>query len=422
MSAVPILHKKFVCTDIKDNHNKFWEILVYGDGTGLTRYGRVGASFQERPFTGGLTEAEAKIRDKQKPRPTGTYVEVDVIDTPSAQKVDLHAAVKEQIKTDNSVVADLIAMLAAENKHQILEFTNGQMDVTDSGIVKTALGVVSADTIQKARTYLGALAPYAVKQDFDNTNFMSNLEGYLSCIPQKVGHSRGWHHHFLTDQSAIERQNTFLEQLETSIQLAAATPKVDLQVKTVFDVKLDVVTDKKLEKRIFDEYYRTAQRQHSCSHMKPVRVFSVQINTVADAFKNDGAKLTNIQQLWHGTRTFNLLSILKQGLVIPDARNFNVCGRMFGNGVYFSDQSSKSLNYAYGYWSGSRQSKCYMFLADVALGKQHIAKHPDSSFNAAPKGFDSVFGKAGVSGVMNNEMIVYRTSQINLTYLVEFEG
>ena len=36
-------------------------------------------------------------------------------------------------------------------------------------------------------------------------------------------------------------------------------------------------------------------------------------------------------------------------------------------------------------------------------------------------GYDSTFAKAGVSGVINNEMIVYNENQFDLTYLVEFE-
>ncbi len=60
-----------------------------------------------------------------------------------------------------------------------------------------------------------------------------------------------------------------------------------------------------------------------------------------------------------------------------------------------------------------------MFLADVAMGKIFIPKsYSDGPF--PKKGYDSVFAKAGVSGVYNNEMIVYRTDQCNLVYLVEF--
>jgi poly [ADP-ribose] polymerase len=94
---------------------------------------------------------------------------------------------------------------------------------------------------------------------------------------------------------------------------------------------------------------------------------------------------------------------------------------MFGNGVYFSDQSTKSLNYAAGYWDGkASDERCYMFLADVAMGRPW---HPDRTGASVkpPAGYDSVYARGGKDRVLNNEMIVYRTSQVNLKHLVEFE-
>ena len=92
---------------------------------------------------------------------------------------------------------------------------------------------------------------------------------------------------------------------------------------------------------------------------------------------------------------------------------------MFGDGLYFSDQATKSLNYSYGYWDGgAKDDHCFMFLADVAMGKTYT---PTRTWGNLPHaGHDSTFAKAGVSGVANNEMIVYRTGQANLRYLIEF--
>ena len=91
---------------------------------------------------------------------------------------------------------------------------------------------------------------------------------------------------------------------------------------------------------------------------------------------------------------------------------------MFGNGVYFSDQSTKSLNYAYGYWDGKHENNCFMLLNDVAMGKSFTPSGPSS--NLPKLGSDSTFAQVEKSGVLNNEMIVYKTSQINPKYLVEF--
>ena len=127
-------------------------------------------------------------------------------------------------------------------------------------------------------------------------------------------------------------------------------------------------------------------------------------------------------ELWHGTRASNLLSILKGGLVIPSSSSSHVTGRMFGDGLYFSDQSSKSLNYSYGYWGGgSRDNNCFMFMCKVKMGKYYV---PRGSYDGPfpRKGHDSVYAKASRSGVRNNEMIVYSTDQANLVYLIEFSN
>jgi len=124
-------------------------------------------------------------------------------------------------------------------------------------------------------------------------------------------------------------------------------------------------------------------------------------------------------ELWHGTKVANLLSIFKSGLLMPKDTPGQTTGAMFGNGLYFSDQSTKSLNYCDGmYWNNStKQDKIYIFLADVAMGNYEIPKGYGSK--KPKKGFDSFFAKKNTSGVRNNEMIVFNVNQIKLKYLLE---
>jgi poly [ADP-ribose] polymerase 2/3/4 len=150
------------------------------------------------------------------------------------------------------------------------------------------------------------------------------------------------------------------------------------------------------------------------------RVFAVDIAAMRERFEARGRAVGGIRELWHGTQAGNLLSILRSGFVIPPASAAHCSGRMFGNGVYFSDQSTKSLNYAYGYWRGRTEDRCFMFLCDVALGRCFRPTGWCHTLDPRDKGFDSTFAEAGVSGVANNEMIVYDTAQIVPRYLVEF--
>jgi poly [ADP-ribose] polymerase len=158
---------------------------------------------------------------------------------------------------------------------------------------------------------------------------------------------------------------------------------------------------------------------HTSNNLSVTNVYTVKIGTMKTAFDKYGAKLSDIRQLWHGTKASNLLSILKQGLIIPPSQSAHVTGRMYGDGLYFSSISTKALNYATNFWgSGGNTDKTFMFLSDVAMGNYYLA---GSGWGSYPKrGYDSTWAKGGQSGVINDEMIVYRLDQSNLVYLVEF--
>lgn len=177
-------------------------------------------------------------------------------------------------------------------------------------------------------------------------------------------------------------------------------------------------------KRIIRFFAENVNKGHTSAGLRIKNIYTVEIPAMKAAFEADGKKVGNIKQLWHGTRTFNVLSILKSGLVVPKSApgsTFAITGRMFGDGLYFSDQSTKSLNYSQGFWdrTSPRDNKCFMFLADVAMGKEYTPSRPEQHI---PRGYDSMLAKAGKSGVLNNEMVVYRLGQANLRYLIEFEG
>ena len=140
-----------------------------------------------------------------------------------------------------------------------------------------------------------------------------------------------------------------------------------------------------------------------------------------DDFEAKGRTVGNLMRLWHGTSCANCLSILKAGFIIPKSGgSIYVCGRNFGDGIYFSDQSTKSIRYATGAWGGSGGGdRKFMFLVDVAMGNMYT---PKDTFNGLPpKGYDSCFAKGGYSGrLANNEMVIYRRMQCDPVYIIEF--
>lgn len=131
---------------------------------------------------------------------------------------------------------------------------------------------------------------------------------------------------------------------------------------------------------------------------------------------------------FHGTRSVNVSGILRESLRLPrQLVGVVITGAMFGGGLYWADDWKKSAGYTSlrnSYWSsggGAISGRgAFMFVADVAIGNPYVAPRAHG-YTAPPKGFHSVFGKANVSGVQNNEYITYERDSHRLRYLVEFD-
>jgi hypothetical protein len=147
----------------------------------------------------------------------------------------------------------------------------------------------------------------------------------------------------------------------------------------------------------------------------------------AKAAEMKRGRATNTALLFHGTRSVNVRGILRESLRLPaQLVGVVVTGAMFGSGLYFADDWKKSAGYTSltnSYWGGGSGAvagrHAFMFACDVVLGRPFVAPQAHG-YTAPPVGYDSVFGKAGQSGVQNNEFIVFDPRQHRLRYLVEF--
>ena len=423
-----------IFTDAKENNNKFYEIILQDNGTVDVRWGRVGADGQKKSYSGGEYEYNRIINSKiAKGYVQSKTVQVATQSQGTTSKAALEAIAQRDLISENSkgdkTLSQLIQRLTDINRHQISAVSNGNIQIDDSGLIKTPLGLVTVSTIDEAREILDKIENYVSKSNYKSAKYIELLEDYLKLIPQRVPARRGWYETFFTEHTSLTNQSSFLDQLESSIDLykskeqdalKAANKKAD--ATPVFETKLELVSDDAVIKRIIKFFNESRNTKHVSSHLKLKNVFTLNNKTFEEKFNKKSSKIGNVKTLWHGTRAFNVLSILKGGLIIPKSGgNFVVNGRMFGNGVYFSDQSTKSLNYSYGYWDhGAKDDNCFMFLADVAMGKEYVPSGPSSQL---PKpGYHSTFAKAHKSGVINNEMIVYDLDQFYLKYLCEFSS
>ncbi len=441
MATAPIEERMLIKVSAEANNNKFYHVVLSSDGTTVTkRWGRVGSDGTTAVERTGAIGFDRIIREKTRRgyKPTNIVSANVSVNTQSTNQL---AEVAKTVLTTaehkgNPVLEALIERLVAINRHEILETSGGLIKVNHDGVITTPLGLISLKSINEAKNILKKIKASPDASDPQTIRF---LEEYLSLVPQKLGR-QGWKDTFV-EQESLDKQFEFLEQLKNSLtwheDSVHATQKADLggediaeKYKALFKYHISPLDPKDPRfKEIEKMFSATKNSIHSASRLRLKRVFVLTDEEGEKEYQKVLKAIGNEKRLWHGSQTFNVLSILRKGLFVPpNTGTYKIQGRMFGPGVYFSDQSTKSLNYASGYWGGNRDTNCFMFLADVAMGMEyrpqgkfnlneaHTGKHPKYG-----KKYSSISIKGGTCGVMNNEMIAFESSQIQLRYLCEFD-
>lgn len=415
------------------NNNKFYEVQLDGAGVVHKRWGRVGTDGQSGREATGQVGFDRLVAAKTRKG----YKEVKVV---GAAKAGAPALDKDKIgeishlalaaDPDDTFVAPLIDRLVEKNRHEIVKASGGLIEISASGVIQTALGIIEPASLQQARRLLDQLEATSSR----GVRYKAKLEEFLSLVPQKLPARRGWEAGFF-DEHPFAEQRQLLTQLEQSYDWYEAERQAredagsgedEVDYSDYFRYRLRTL-DRSPQgtaefKRIAQLFATSRNRHHRQVHgMRLHRVYVLEAHGGDSAFNDVAARIGNVQQLWHGTQIANVLSILRQGLYVPPITGSTIqtTGRMFGDGVYFSNQSTKSLNYSRGYWAGTRETDCFMFLADVACGREFHPRH-HGDFRKAYKGHDCIYVNPGTANVLNNEVIVWDTDQIRLGYLCEF--
>lgn len=398
-----------VKTESAVNSNKFYELRMLADGSVASRYGRVGDSGNQGKTEYGESGFDRLKREKERKGyrvvDSGVNGTTGVVKTRSFEDV-----VAKQIGQGNTHVETLVRYLVKANVHDILSGTAITYNAS-SGRFSTPVGPVSQATIDRARTLLKVhIEPKILGNNF---HFVTELNEYMMLIPMNIGRRTFGPETIFPSVGSVEKQYGILDSLEAALEIPEEEKEDEEEkIKSSIRLKMEPVDTKELE-RIRTKFLQTCQNGHASRSLRPVEAFDISVEAMSSQYI--GGEGTNVWELWHGTRTANLLSILTKGLIIPRSAAH---GRMFGDGLYFSDQATKSLNYSMGYWSGAREKECFMFLADVNMGNFHV---PRGTLSRIPTQYDSCFARAGESGVSNNEMIVYQTSRAKLSRLIKFQ-
>ena len=121
-------------------------------------------------------------------------------------------------------------------------------------------------------------------------------------------------------------------------------------------------------------------------------------------------------------RNANVFSILKSDLLVRPSNAATISGAAYGEGIYHSFHTDKSLNY-----TGYDNDKIF-FIQNVHMGKPYtyngwyrdskdISRENMNYKYLSSKGYDSLYVKPG-DGLLNSEYIVYNQEQTVTNYLI----
>lgn len=392
-----ISRRHFVCTDLEKNSNKFWIGELYDNPPKVVmRFGRVGSDEQtkDRSFT-SILEAqkffEDKIKDKSRVKSRrDSYTEIQVIEESAGKPVnvgnrDVEAIALSEIQTSSPSVKDLIKWLCRVNKHNILTNTTIKYDINE-GTFKTPLGVVDKNCLEQARLLLDSISVYVQSGDYSNKELVKLVNSYLRYIPQDLGGSNVKINlrNIFPDSGALDKQSGLIDSLSASISSAKV---IDGPKTRVFDT-------------VVEEVDKSSVSKYKPGNNRINKVYSIAIKSVNDAYNNYGKKKGNVVNAWHGTDAGNALSILRHGLIIPS--NY-AHGRVYGHGIYMD----RSIDHPLHHYSSRVDGKRLVFVTEAALGNYKTTGKASLQDDAL-----------WVGG--NSYIIVPRTNQVSLLYLVEF--
>lgn len=446
-----IKFKILFCGNVSGNNNKFYSLEIQKNSFGRYRlfshYGRLGKTEvfgvrDEDELTGtllnDLTAVEKEfntiIKDKlrgKKIKENGEeriekYEEIDVVVPKIGSENICQKPVKVATQTVQKIdtssfdknVARIIDQIVEENIHNITSSTS--LTFTTNGF-ETPLGPVTKEHVQRAREPLQVLKSSLKdgKLNPDSKVVVNSNNLYYSLIPHPFGHKITEEDWILSDEK-LSDEFDLLDQLETAVQMGNSIGQGAKQRLNALGTDVDYLNDKNECNRITDYIEKSKADNHNGSevwHYKVKNIFKIKIPNERQRYEQHGKNMGSKKELFHGSKNCNILSILKNGLIIPPVSCPTYSGRMFDDGLYFACNSSKSLNYSIGFWGGSvknRHNNSFLFLADVIMGKTFEAY----SSCRRPQGYDSIHAKKG-RGLYNEEFIVFNLHQATLTYLVE---
>jgi poly [ADP-ribose] polymerase len=379
----------------EDNHNKYYEMQETSEDIKI-KYGRIDSTCIED--SAALSKWKSIYNSKIKKG----YVDV----------TEFVAVVKEDSKQTSNIVY-------TQELYDV--FLKKMMDYRD-GLVSATYTVkatqVTRKQLEQAQLYINDLAQ--VGEDYNVQHVNDLLLKLYTVIPRYMRKVQDYLLPNISLNKLVEQEQDKLDALasqviedinndieacndESAIKTIASTLNISIEAVKEYPEDIKYIT-KQLGNKV-KGLFKVSIEKHKQKYYKYLE------DCNKDATKGH-------RYLIHGTRCSSVIPIIEQGMKIRPSGNYHFSGKVYGDGIYFSEVTSKSLGY-----TGYDNDKV-LLIYKVYVGNPYVYKgwYKGNDFNLnynelKQRGYDSTFVEAG-NGLLNSEIIVYKEEQCYLEYII----
>ena len=370
--------------DIKDGiqSNKYYNMIPDNDGLGfLAEYGRIGSTKTKHKYRASEWERIYKSR------------------------------IKKGYKDHTNLVATKKTVASKSTNTSFAKFASFFGDAT--------MAAVSGSYNIKNCTDAQLAEANKILADISNQSTVKTVNNRLlklfSVIPRKM---QNVNNYLIEDMSdllkVVSREQDALDSMNSSNIIQGGTDilgEMDLEWEECHDWSY-----------IMEVINGNAERHYPKSGIKAIyKITKTKQVPVFERVSKDISHSDACQHLIHGTRSANIFSILKSGLIIRPS-NAHWSGSNYGDGIYHSADAFKSLGY-----TGSDKDRL-LLIQKVNMGNPYeykgwqrtgkgIAVEDMNEKYLRANGYDSIFVSKG-DGLRASEMIVYNSKQTISDYLI----
>lgn len=411
---------KYLVMVTSANNNKFYKMIPNGNEFKV-EYGRLGmSSFQTATYP--ISQFDKKYNEKIK---KGYVDKTELIE----ELVSKEEPTKENSSSEYKPISDAVVA-------KIVERLQDMARKTIEANYKVSSNMVTQKMVDESQECLNQLI-----HTKDVLLFNDILLQNFSIISRRMGRVSDWLAKSCDDfESIITREQGLLDVMAGQVKQnlidkknkeaeQKASEKGKASGKTILSAM--GISIKKVTKKE-EEAIKKLLGENASRYVNAWKVTNKKTQKEFDDYLKELGEETEVRQLWHGSRNENWWSIITTGLVLRPT-NAIISGKMFGYGIYFAPDSSKSMGYTSqmnSYWARGNSSTGFLSLYDVIYGEPYIIDKNYYSYSGLGQltyenlqkvkpGANSVHALKEVTGLRRDEIIVYKEAQATIKYLVE---